>query len=312
MSFSAPTLAQPITTDGYVGEINSNFLALQNALDAIEVDLLIASGGGPAGGSNFGWLNSITRPDGVVGTESWVPRFSTNNQTLSFDLPAKGNNDAVINQVYVSDNSAWSLSLTDLVLGLGDGTYRIAIQLKRQGAGVSSLIVEQANGPTDETGDLTLYDFDYVVNGSSFAATNFRRVARVLASAIQQGDLMDALVPLSFTAGETPFSSTGEKGYGVHVPFDCEIVSAYATLGIAADATADFNLVNSATANVLIGTVAFVPGDGAVATKQVLGTSPLTQAEVGDFLHLDVTDIDATADELSVTVMVRRIFHQIY
>lgn len=317
MAFTAPTLFAPITPSDYVTEVNANFTNIQSAFNSIESELLSLSGGGISGGTNFGWLESMTKPDGVIGSESYVPRFSTDHQALYFDVPTKGFNDAVVLGSRRSDSSAWTINLTDRVAGLGDGTFRIAVQLKAQSAGVSSVVVEQADGATDETADLTLYDFDYVVSGggTSYQVTNLRRVTHILASATLIDDLVDELVPLTFTVGGNPLTSTGEKGHGIHVPFNAEVVKAYASLGVAAGSTGVFDLVNGIgtdKANVLVGSFSFASGDGNLATKQVAGTAETTQVVEGDFIHLDVTTGDATADELTVTVFLRKLHHEIY
>ena len=313
MAFEPPTLFHPIDAGDYIAQVNSNFSDLQSALNEISSELAANSGGGVAAGSNFGWLTSMTLPDGVVGPESWVPEFSGDRQTLTFNVPTKGFNDAVVNGNLRIDNTVWTVDLPSVISALPDGAYRVAIQLKAQAGGVSSLLVEQADTSNDETGDLTLYEFEYAKAGALYTVKNLTRVARMILSSTLVDQKVEELVPLNIVASTPlPFNVAEEKAWGIHVPFDAEIVKAYATLAVAPTATCGLQIVKGAGIPLLASDFSFSAGDE-FDTKEAAAVATVERfVEEGSFLRIDITDSSPSADGLTVTVMLRRVHHTIY
>jgi len=311
MNFTAPDLNSPIDGGNYVSELNENMSLLQIALDAIEADMLAFAGNSVVSGSNFGWLQSITLPDGPVGYDTWVPTFSTDYETLTITPPTKGFNDAVVSSLWRFDVSTHVVDLTNVVSGLGDGSWRVVVGLSTNGAGIS-LVVEQADGETEETADLTVWEFTLVVSGATYTAQDLHRVAHVIVASDVVDEVVERVEAVNFHVENTPISSTGEKSAGVHAPFDCEVMGAYATFGTHSAGTAVFDLITGtggAKASVLTSSFSFSGSDDDFDTKYVAGDQ--VQVAAGTLMHLDVTNADATADGLVVTVLLKKIDHEI-
>jgi hypothetical protein len=322
MTFQAPDLTTTIDAVNYQNQIDSNFSSIDLALKQIQSELNVAQPN-QGGSTMLGLLDAISIPNGVVGTDSFQLSFATDEESLSIvHSPNMNKSIAVINSRYFQNDNSFSVDLRTLVPS--DGTFRIAVGLQDQGTPNVNIIVAQSDGDTgdeDESIDLLLWDFDYTKSGSVYTITNLRRRAVVIISRESFEEAHQAEIPITANIGTLP-STPGRVEQGVLVPWDCEIKRAFLRLGTAptdsavTDPTVEVDLIRTGfgtDADTVIGSAFWSDADAGLIRELTGFVEPL-QVVAGDFIQPDViqADSDGAAADLSITVLVKRIYHAIF
>lgn len=322
MPFQAPNLTTQIDPVNYQNEIDSNFSAIEAALQAIQSELDVAQPGQSGGASKIGALDSFLDPDGVIGTDSFQLSFDTDEEGLSIThSPNTSKSAAIINQRYFETTDAFSIDLRTLVSI--DGTYRIAVGLRDSGSPNVEMKVVQSDGLTgdaDELINLLLWDFDFTKTGSVYSISNLRRRATILLSRESFEEAHGADVPLTCSIASLP-STTGFVTQGVVVPWDCEVTGAFLQLGInptdsaVTDPTVEIEIRRpSPSDQVVQGSGFWSDTDAAGLVREFAALPEPIQLTAGTPIQpfLVQADSDGTAGNLNMTILVKRLYHPIF
>lgn len=311
-SYVAPTLTTVLDSTGYRSEMDSNFSLIQQAL--IDIQNAIPSFGGRVTAGMLTLVDTLGVPSGVVGTDSFVPGFSTDSDAVDvFHNAPGGISSCVIGSRYHEYSTAWSKNLSEVVLS--DGTYEVALGARSLGSPAMELLLELED--TDKSQELTFFSMDVTRSGSSYSVANLRRVAPVLASRDSFTKVFEFHYPLTFhVAGALP-TVAGDVPVGVVVPWDARVESAWFRLATAPDNTDGVTVelrdaADTDGSNVLASAATWSAGEDGRAV-QVAGNGEPTIVAAGTFLRLwiAVPDGSGVAADLSCTVLLRRIYHDI-
>ncbi|UCG53575.1 MAG: hypothetical protein JSW58_08455 [Candidatus Latescibacterota bacterium] len=310
MAFTAPSLVTEIDGTNYEYEINLNFRRLQTALTQIQNELGVTIGN--AAPSNLLLVDLLLgrADEGMLGTSGWALSFQDSTDGLSVVIthPTNDASYCVINGLLHKSEAGLTYGIENALPG-GDGVYRVVVGVTSLGAPAVEYVIENAEGATDESADLTLWSFDAVVSsGIVTDVRNLRRETTVLADRSAWDNIYGHGETLSFGVEGALGGSPANLQPGIIVPWDCEIVQAYFNLGTAPASGLTVKLRKDETdEDVLASTVSWSAAETGV--KSAAGTDPTTLVAAGTFLQAEMTAADASAADLSVTVEVRRIHH---
>jgi hypothetical protein len=321
MSFKAPTLITDPTT---LTEISANTAAIQTAFTTIENELPTASTVNAP--SNLSWVDHQLEPDGVVGHDSFAAEFGTEEDLFRVRHGMlSGFSRAILSGNLHQTVTAFSKSFSD-VLEV-DGTFEVVFGVKSLGSPALQMFLELES--TDKEQDLTIWKMDVTQSGASYGVANLTRVAPVHMDRGAWGGVLDIDVPLTYQrAGLLPLTS-GRLDTGILVPWNCEVTGAFIRLETqpapftdADDVVIELDTIEGTDAtNVLADQATFTDrdGDGAVKTLSAI-TPDAYQLRAGEYVYpnivtpeqsAELTDNPQRAGGLSVTLTVRRIYHDI-
>jgi hypothetical protein len=314
MPFTAPTLVTSLSTSAYRTQLNANFLALQNALYQLQNELP-AIIGNQSFVANLTWVERAIRADGVIGTDAFEIAFNTDGDTFEIQHNAPGGySSCVISSRYHHTNTAYTKALSELCTG--DGSYTLVFGLKTIGAPQieQKLLVED----TDQDIDIVIWRFDCTRSGSTYTVSNLRRMCDMLMSKEAFLNTFDFYHPLTWTYTGTLPTTVGDFGTGIIVPWDCEVEGAYMHLATEPDQTDGITVdlytgSGTDTASILDAPASWGRGEsGVVKTCSPLAEN--TQLTAGTFIQpylVTVESGEGTAANLSITLLLRKIYHTI-
>jgi hypothetical protein len=318
-TFNSPALHTTVSRTLYESQINENFQKIQSALDALQNIIPSVSGAGLQP-SNLLWVDKSIAPDGVLGTQAFTPSFDDNTDgvtSVTITHPDQAESTATVQSVFHRMTSEASFSLTGFIPA-ADGSMTIAIGLKSLGAPAVEVVVEELI--TDATYDLLVWTFDLIKISNTLYATNLRRQADVLMnreSWLKQWTLGSVI---NINVEGQLSSAVGNISFGFVAPYNLKVMEAQFHLGQppAAGQTVEVQLVNeddATDAGILDGTATWAPGVS--GTVEISGMSPETIVSKGSKVYLEILQADATTDEpdaagdLTVTVLVERVYHEV-
>ncbi len=320
MSFVAPSLVTVIDPVNYQSELDSNFKSIDLALIQIQNNLDVAKPS--AGGvSKITWIDHVLNPDGVFGVDSFELVFSSDDDFLTVQHPTEGSG-FVFDRVFFNVTDAFTQDLSTIVTS--DGTFRVALGLKTVGAPNANIIVTESAGDTGDADaeiDLLLYDFDVTKASDVFTVTNIRRRASIL---INRDAFIKAIgqeVPLMLQISGALPSVVGNLDEGMLIPWDCEVIRAFIRLRVAPtdSAVTDptvrleiFSNVADTDGELVTGFAEWLDTeDGQVRTLE--GFLEPKQLVAGDFVGLNLieADSDGAAADVTLTLLVKRTYHEI-
>ena len=320
MSFVAPSLVTVIDPVNYQAQLDSNFNSIDLALVQIQNNLDVAKPS--AGGvSKITWIDHVLNPDGVFGVDSFEMVFSSDDDTVTIQHPDEGSG-LIFDRVFFRTTTAFSKDLSTVVTS--DGTFRVALGVKTVGAPNMEIIVAQSAGDTgdaDSLIDLLLYDFDVTKASDVYTVTNIRRRAAILMNRDAFVKAIGQEIPLTLHVPGALPSTVGNLDEGLIIPWDCEVVRAYMRLRVAptdsavTDPTVRLEVFSNAAdteGEVVTGFAEWLDTeDGLVRTLE--GFLEPKQLLAGDFIGINQieADSDGAAADLTVTLLLKRIYHEI-
>jgi hypothetical protein len=316
MSFNPPNLDTDFSGTGVKSKLEGNFTSIEQALIDISNELPSIQGS-QVGASNLTWVERALRPEGVVGHDSFVAFFGTDQDRLTILHLQEGDvSSCVIASNYHETSSSFS-ELFSTIIPI-DGTYTVLFGVDSTGAPSMNMriVVED----TDNDLDLPIWAFEVTRSGSNWTVTGLRRRCEVL---MDRGAFTRAYAadwPFVFELKGTIGTGTGRRACGFIAPWDLEVRGAYLRLqtsptqtdGVEIEIRA--NTDNDTTEeNVLSGAAEFHFGQNGVV-DQLSALSPPAQVRAGSWVyaHVTVAEGSAVASDLSVTVLTRRLSHVIY
>ena len=318
MSVSAPSLNYPIGATTYQTEIDNNFSHIQTFCSAVasELNADLDPTSSTAMIQNMQWIAYAMGTAGVVGTDSFVVSFDTAEENITISHPTLGSACVIGGRIHTNDTDK-TADLTTIVTV--DGTYRMAIGVHSAGAPICEIKVVESTGATEDASndiDLLLYTFQLVKSGSSYDVSELRRGCEVILSQDTFNSLVFQEIPLSICSDGTMPSADGDTGFGMIVPFDCEIMGCYARLGTTATTPgAEMTLyLRYDGSDILTLAPQFEYGqDGEV--KSATASSEPTQVPAGGYLSFYQNNTGVgywnTASRFSATVMIRKLYNTI-
>ena len=326
MAFTAPTLVTSISTQTFRTQINSNFNLIQNALQQIQTEL--TAGSGTRSVSNISWIERQLKPDGVIGHQSFVPDFDVGSGVfeITHETPS-GKSIAILNGATHETNATFSKLMTDIVTS--NGTFEVAFGIITRGAPVCEQFLELES--TDKAQELTIWTMDVTRSGATVTLANLRRVAPVHMNRDSWGKVLDFEHAITWRRnGLLPLTAGPIDGTGLLIPWNCTVDRAYVRLETppamftdSQDVVIEIDRLRGTDAtNILDGQATFTDRDGIGAVKWIFGQSPeQVQLEAGDFVYpnlvtpeqsVNLTDFPQEAGGLSITLLLRRIYDEIY
>ncbi len=320
MSFKAPSLVTVVSSVNYQAQIDSNFSAIDLALIQIQNSLDVAK---PTAGavSKLSWIDHSVDPDGVFGVDSFELVFSSDEDFLTVQHPSNGSG-AIVDRVLFSTTAAFTRDLSTVVSS--DGTFRIAVGIQTVGAPGLNIIVTESAGDTgdaDANIDLLLYDFDLTKASDVFTVTNIRRRADILMNRDAFVKAIGQEIPLSLHIPGALPSTVGLLDEGMISPWDCEVIRAFMRLRVA---PTDSAVTDPTVRLELFSNIADTDGELVVGfaewldtedgqTRTLEGFLETKQLLAGDFIGVNQieADSDGTAADLTVTLLLKRIYHEI-
>ncbi len=320
MSFVAPTLVTVIDPENYQTQIDGNFKALDLAMIQIQNNLDVAKPS--AGGvSKITWIDHVLNPDGVFGVDSFDLAFSSDDDFLTITHPSEGSG-FIFDRVFFNVEDVFTQDLTTVVTS--DGTFRVALGLKTIGAPNANIIVTESAGDTGDADaeiDLLLYDFDVTKAADVYTVTNIRRRAAILINRDAFVKAIGQEIPLTLHIPGALPSTAGNLDEGMIIPWDCEVVRAFMRLRVA---PTDSAVTDPTVRLELFSNVADTDGELVTGfaewldtedgqTRTLEGFLEAKQLIAGDFVGVNQieADSDGTAADLTVTLLLKRIYHEI-
>lgn len=320
MSFEAPTLVTVIDPVNYQTQLDSNFTSIDLALIQIQNELDVAKPS--AGGvSKVSWLDHTLNPDGVFGVDSFELVFSSDDDFLTIQHPANGSG-AIFDNVLFNTTKAFTSDLSAVVTS--DGTFRVVVGIQTVGAPNLNIIVSQSDGDTgdaDANIDLVIYDFDVTKAGDVYTVANIRRRAAILINRDAFVKAIGQEIPLTLHIPGALPSTVGNLDEGMIIPWDCEVVRAFMRLRVA---PTDSAVTDPTVRLELFSNVADTDGEIATGfaewldtedgqTRTLEGFLEPKQLIAGDFIGVNQieADSDGAAADLTVTLLLKRIYHEI-
>ena len=321
MAFNAPDLITTLSTTNFRVELDSNFSLIETALaelqNAIPTSRLSAQ-------TNLDVIDQLVVPTGIIGVDSFVPSISGGDTTFTIGHSTYDSASyCVIDQKFHSTNSPFTRTFESIGI-TGSGDYVVKFGVKTRGAPIIEQYLEIED--TDNLQDLTIWKMDVNRDVGTFTVSNLRFMSTYLVSVTNFTKTFDSDVPLcSQHPGVLP-SYAGPLDTGILIPWDCEVQSAYVRLGAMPSGHTDATDVviqmsygsGTDTYNVLNNTATFAADTAPGTVRTLTALSEPYQLAAGSFVRPEIvtaenanTDIPATAANLTVTLNVRRIYHDI-
>jgi hypothetical protein len=320
-TYISPTLTTTLDRTNFRNELDANFTLIQTALDELQTEIGSATVTAP---SSYDIITSILGATGIIGVESFVPGFDTDYTTfsISHNTP-RGKSSCVISSLYHDTDTAFSATFASIGI-TGDGDYVVKFGVKTRGAPLIEQMLELEDTDNEQT--LTIWKMDVNRNVNLFTVTNLRLMTNV----IIDNDVSDKFWvkehPLTYQyQGVLPITS-GRLGTGILVPWDCEVMRAFVRLETPPAQHTDQNTVDiqlstglvTDTINVLASAAQFTDREALGAIKTIEAQSEPYQLMAGEYVYpeiltaeMDLTDYPAQAANLSITLLVREIYHAV-
>ncbi len=316
MALNSPTIYTEIDATNYEYEINANFRWIQRFMIDAENEINALVGAVPAStGTNLVAIDVLIGDDGMLGTDSW--QISWDDATDDFSVivshPTTNNgySYAVISGRIHRSNTQSTTGL-EAIVPAGAGNYRITVGLQSTGFPECTVVVDHAEDATDESGDLTLWSFTAQrTAGGAIEVANLRREASVVAARSSWDDIWDREVTINFGVEGTLGGSPANLQPGFVMPWDGKIIKAYCNLGTAPSGSSLVVKLRKDETDEDVLAASFTWGDGVNGVQEAAGNDPETLVAAGTFLQAEMTTANASAADLSVTVLVRPIYHTI-
>lgn len=314
MAFTAPVLWTEIDPTTYQAQLDLNFQKIQAALYNIQNELstidVISGGLSP---SNLSWIERAVRYEGVIGSQSFMLSFDSDEENVTISHPGQDSlSSAIVNGLFHYTSTERTIPLTPLAAA-GDGTYQIILGIKTLGAPAMEIVVDEDHSDAEQ--DLTIWSFDYERSGSSYTVSNLRREAEIIIDreSFTKAFRREQHIAL-FVAGALG-NSAGYLDAAFVTPFACEILSAqfYMKTG-PTGSTVELGLTplsDLAGGNILSSTVTYTTGQYGV--RSATGSTPAKILDAGDALFIEKVQADSgdTAADLTVTIGYRRVYHDV-
>lgn len=322
MAYTSPSLFTTMSATEFRSQIETNFSLIQTALDQIQTDLPGVSVQTPL--TNMQAVEYMTRPNGFVGSDSFVPRFTTDFDGFAIEHASPlGVSAAVFSNKLHQTGEAFSKTFEEIGITT-TGDYVVKFGLITRGSPIVEMKLELED--TDNLQELTLWKMDVNRNVNVFTVTNLRRESPVLVARSSFTEVYERPVPLSLTYTGVLPTVTGRLPVGLLMPWNCEVMGAKArietppashtdqsTLTI----SLDYILGTDATPVVSTATFDERDGVGAIAEMNALTPEPFQLAE-SDYVYPNITvpeanltDFPAQASDLTVTLLVKEIQHDV-
>jgi hypothetical protein len=319
MAFQSPDLNENIST---VAQINGNFTLIQTALNTLQN--LIPRVQVQRLGGNIAWIDKQLRPDGVVGHQSFTPSFGTDWDSFAvFHNTPNGYSTVIIDEAIHETDVAFSQSFSSLITL--DGTYEVVFGVRSRGTPICEMLLELEY--TDKSQTLTIWTMDVTKSGAVWTVSNLRREAPVHMNRDSWEKTIDQQVPLTYQYEGTLPGVPGRLPTGILIPFDCEPMSAYMRLETPpaeytdqGDVVIEIDrILDTDATNILGGSATFADSDGIGAIKTISGITPeRPQLAAGTYVYPNLTSVETPLTDfpvqaagLTITLLVRQIYHEI-
>lgn len=313
MAFKAPTLEKDFTGTGVVTKLKGNFDAVERALIQIENTLPTI---GTTSGTNLMWVEQAVRSHGIIGHLSFIPSFNAEQDFLTVEhgLP-DGFSACVMGNKYHQTQEEFSQDLKDVVTA--DGSYRVALGVRSRGAPAMDMIVELYD--TNSVSDLHLYTFDVTRVGNDLHVENLRLVAPIILDrdAFRKVHDFDHALTMAYKGALPAYA--GPLPVGIIVPWDCSVEGAFLRLETGPAHTEGLTIElwsgsGTDAFNVLGGNASWGSGQSRTIFE-VAGKDEPQLLPAGSYVFPQIVYGEGTTDpqasDLTVTLVTRRIYHEI-
>lgn len=246
MAFKAPALYTTISRTEYETQLNSNFAKIQQALTAIQNEFAAITGVNVgSSGATLAYTGILTKPDAVIGINAFVPVFSMDtdgNWTVQITrTTADGTQNAIISSLLhtmgTSDQPTFDVTAQAPVGEQEE--HRMIIGLKSDGAPAMHVVVDYSPDSTDEADedlvDLVVWQFMYKRTTDGDIIYDLERVAPVYMDGQTQTEILEKedtlMVDTHELINDDFFTTGGDSGHHIIVPYDCEVIGAAAVMG---------------------------------------------------------------------------------
>ena len=311
MAFNAPTLFTEIDTVNYQYEIDSNFRLLQRSLTQIQNEFgVTVQNSAP---TNLILVDIALGANGVMGVDSWAISFeeATDGYSVIISHPIDpAISYAVLDGSTHQSNTQQTRDLNSIVPA-GDGTYRVVFGITSVGIPSVEYVFENAESATDETSTLTIWSFTVDRSGSTFTVRDLRREAPVLLARSSWDEVMTRETVVNIGVEGALGGSPANLQPGLVVPWDCEVVGAWFNLGSApSGGSCEVKLrIPETDEDVLNSSVTWT--DGVDGVLEGTAQDPTRLLAEGTFVQPELVTANAAAADLTVTVLLRRIYFAI-
>jgi hypothetical protein len=314
MSFNPPTLVESLDNSNYRAQLNSNFTLISRAFTNIANDLrrVISS---KSFASNLSGIEPILRPSGIIGRDSFQPGFNTDGDTFQITHSASmGFSSCVISSLFHCTSTTYTKALADLCSA--DGTYELVFGVETKTAPLCEQKLVLDSTDEDEI-DLPIWRFLVTRSGGAFVASDLRLACNMVLSRESFADVHDLAHPLALAVPGSLASVAGPVGIGFIVPWDCEVAGASFRIGSGPTSTdgVEFDVLTGEegtdAVSVLASTAAFSPGEAGTVVEVAEASSP-AQLRAGTYAYPYVTVPGSGVEDLSVTLLLRKLPHPIW
>ena len=315
--FTAPNISTNTSTltsiNGNFNLINNAFKNIQNILPGITTQIY---------GSNLTLVDYATMDDGIIGTDSFIPSFNSDDELVITHGTSYGKSACVIQNRWHDTNSVWSKALNDVVVD--DGTFTVNFGVRSRGAPAIEMLLEIAG--TDNEQELTIYSFTVYRNSGSYTVSNLRLECPVIISKDSFAKAFQPDIPLTYTYQGVLPANIGRLPTGILIPWDCSVEGAYMRLETLPNKYTDqntleielFDTIETDATNILADSATWNERETPRQVKTLTALTPAKLLSAGTFVYPNITvaenaitDYPATASDLTITLLVKRIYHDI-
>jgi hypothetical protein len=321
MGFNAPDLVTSLSTTQFRTELNSNFTLIETAFaelqNAIPTSRLSAQ-------TNLDVIDQLVVPSGIIGIDSFVPSLSSDHTTFSISHDTYDSKSyCVIDQIFHSADASFNKTFESIGIS-GSGDYVVKFGVRTRGAPVLEQHLEIED--TDNLQDLTIWKMDVNRDVGAFTVTNLRFESTYLVSITNFTNAFAADIPLTAKYSGLLPAYAYVYDAGILIPWDCEVQKAFVRLGTMPAGHTDASDVviqlsygsGTDTYNVLADQATFTAATPPGTVRTLNATSAPYQLSAGSFVFPEIvtaeaarTDIPPTAADLSVVLIVKRIYHMV-
>ena len=321
MAFNAPDLITSLSTTNFRVELNSNFSLIETALaelqNAIPTSRLSAQ-------TNLDVIDQLVVPTGVIGVDSFVPTLAGDHSSFTIGHDTYDSTSyCIIDQKFHSTNVGFTRTFDSIGI-TGSGDYVVKFGVRTRGAPIIEQYLEIED--TDNLQDLTIWKMDVNRNVGTFTVSNLRFMTTYLVSVTNFTNVFEADVPLCFQYSGALPAYAGPLETGILIPWDCEVQKAYVRLGAMPTGHTDATDVvlqmsygsGTDTYNIFSNTATFTAATAPGTVRTLTAPAEPYQLAAGSFVRPEIitaetarTDIPPTAANLTITLQVRRIYHDV-
>jgi hypothetical protein len=321
MAFNAPDLVTSLSSTNFRVELNSNFALIETALAEIQSAFPTSR---LSAQTNLDVVDQLVVPEGVLGIDSFVPSFAGDHSSITISHNTYDSESAcVIDQRFHSTRSSFTKTFESIGI-TGSGDYVVKFGVKTRGAPVIEQYLETED--TDNLQDLTIWKMDVNRDVGTFTVSNLRFMSTYLINTTNFTKAFDTDVPLCFQYSGLLPAYAGPLETGILIPWDCEVQKAYVRLGAMPTGHTDASDVviqmsygsGTDTYNIFNDSATFTAATAPGTVRTLTALSEPYQLAAGSFVRPEITtaetartDIPPTAANLTITMYVKRIYHDI-